>query len=101
MTLIGRPAAAVPLVQAVAAPNLLDDPRQRARYAWEAFSSAMREIASPAPGWHVRGGEQMHAVGYMPRSASRFISNAVHIEPMFPDRPGSRGLVDRWEDLDI
>ena len=54
VTLIGRPAMAVPLVQAAALPTL-DDPRQRARYAWEAFSAAMREITADADGWCVIG----------------------------------------------
>ncbi len=56
VTLIGRPAAAVPLVQAAALPSL-DDPRQRARYAWEAFSAAMRELTADADGWRVEGVE--------------------------------------------
>lgn len=54
VTLIGRPAAAVPLVQAAALPTL-DDPRQRARYAWEAFSAAMREMTADADGWCIIG----------------------------------------------
>ncbi len=54
VTLIGRPAAAVPLVQAAALPAF-DDPRQRARYAWEAFSAAMREVTNGADGWTVNG----------------------------------------------
>ncbi len=54
VTLIGRPAAAVPLVQAAALPGF-DDPRQRARYAWEAFSAAMRDVAAGADGWCILG----------------------------------------------
>ena len=50
VTLIGRPAAAVPLVQAAALPAL-ENPRQRARYAWTAFSAAMRDVAADADGW--------------------------------------------------
>ena len=54
VTLIGRPAAAVPLVQAAALPAF-DDPRQRARYAWEAFSAAMRDVTADADGWCILG----------------------------------------------
>ena len=54
VTLIGAPSAPVPLVQAAAMPTL-DDPRQRARYAWEAFSAAMRDLAPGADGWCILG----------------------------------------------
>ncbi len=54
VTLIGRPAAAVPLIQAAALPTF-DDPRQRARYAWEAFSAAMRDLTADADGWCILG----------------------------------------------
>ncbi len=58
VTLIGRPAAAVPLVQAAALPTF-DDPRQRARYAWEAFSAAMGDLTADADGWRILGGGEM------------------------------------------
>ena len=58
VTLIGCPAAAVPLVQAAALPAF-DDPRQRASYAWEAFSAAMREVTAGADGWSVQGGDRV------------------------------------------
>ena len=66
VTLIGRPAARVPLVDVAAAP-LLDDPHQRARYAWEAFSAAMREITADTDGWRVQGGEDVDRAGAVPR----------------------------------
>lgn len=54
VTLIGRPAAPVPLADVAVAP-ILADPRERARYAWEAFSAAMREITAGSHGWVVIG----------------------------------------------
>lgn len=57
VTLIGRPAAPVPLIQAAALPAF-DDPRQRARYAWEAFSAAMRDVTAGADGWIILGGAE-------------------------------------------
>ena len=55
MTLIGRPAAPVPLMQALAVPAI-SDPNERARYAWEAFSAAMAEVSAGYDGWRVQGG---------------------------------------------
>ncbi len=54
VTLIGAPSAPVPLMQAAALPAF-DDPRQRARYAWEGFSAAMRDLTSDADGWCILG----------------------------------------------
>lgn len=101
VTLIGRPAKAVPLFQAVAAPNLLEDPRQRARYAWEAFAAAMRDVTASAHGWHVCGGEQVRAVGYMPAHPAWCRPAAVYLEPMEPRRIYKDGLVDRHEEIDL
>lgn len=57
VALIGRPAAPVPIVEAMGAP-MLGDPRERARYAWQAFSTAMWEVVpADAHGWLIsRGG---------------------------------------------
>jgi len=74
VTLIGRPSAPVPLVQAAAMPAL-DDPRQRARYAWAAFSGAMRELTSEADGWIVGGAERYRTIPIQP--AGRFIRLAA------------------------
>ena len=47
VTLIGRATAVhVPLQQALAAPDLMG-PKERARYAWSAFSAAARELFRP------------------------------------------------------
>ena len=63
---IGRPSAPVPLVQAASMPTL-DDPRQRARMAWQAFSAAMRDITSDADGWAVLGAaERYRAIPQIP-----------------------------------
>ncbi len=64
VTLIGQPSAPVPLVQAAALPAL-GDPRQRARYAWEAFSGAMRELTADAHGWRVLGAGDVRGHGYI------------------------------------
>ena len=78
VTLIGAPSAPVPLVQAAAMPTL-DDPRQRARYAWEAFSAAMREVTAGADAWIVSGGERMTAIPHYQLPASGHIApKAVH-----------------------
>jgi hypothetical protein len=55
VTLIGQPAAAVPLVQAAALP-VLGSPLERLHYAWEAFSSAARDLTAGADGWCILGG---------------------------------------------
>ena len=88
--LIGRPAAAVPLVQAAALPTF-DDPRQRARYAWEAFSSAMREVVDGADGWSVMGGERLTPISHYGLAADGHVApRAIHYvrEPrQDPGRP--------------
>ena len=101
MTLIGRPAAAVPLVQVVAAPNLMGDPRQRAQYAWEAFSAAMRDLSAPHPGWFMRGGERVATVGYMEAEHPWFIAEALRYEPLFPNKLGSHGIVERSKRIEF
>lgn len=67
VTLIGRPAAPVPIVDAIGAP-LLGGPRERARYAWAAFSAAMWEIVpADAHGWLINCGGARRA--YEPEDA--------------------------------
>ncbi len=69
LTLIGQPSAPVPLVQAAAMPTL-GDPRQRALYAWEAFSGAMRELTTGADGWIMHGaGERFTPLPGVPAEA--------------------------------
>jgi hypothetical protein len=73
VTLIGAPSAPVPLVQAAAMP-MLDDPRQRARYAWEAFTSAMREVAAGTDGWIIRGGDRLTPLPHLGLKAGPWIT---------------------------
>lgn len=56
VTLIGRAAAQpMPIVEAMAAAPTFASPRERARYAWAAFSSAMRDLTADAHGWVITG----------------------------------------------
>ena len=78
VTLIGRPAQAVPLVQAAAMPAL-GSPTDRARYAWEAFSSAMRDVAAGADGWSVMGGERLTPISHYGLAAGGHVApRAIH-----------------------
>jgi len=43
----------------------LDDPRQRARYAWEAFSAAMRDLTVSDDGWRITGAGDVRGCGYV------------------------------------
>ncbi len=68
-TLRGQPSAPVPLIQAAVMPAL-GDPRQRARYAWETFSGAMREITAGADGWCIMGAaERTTPLPHVPAAA--------------------------------
>ena len=98
VTLIGRPAVRVPLADVAVAP-LLDDPRQRARYAWEAFSAAMREVTAGADGWHVQGGQRLRTIG--PVAECAWIdARAINTVPL--TEPGYRhGYQDRHASLDL
>ena len=98
VTLIGRLSAPVPLTRCAAAP-IMTGPYDRARYAWEAFSAAMREITADAHGWNVQGGQNTVSVGYMKADAPWCRPVAVYCVPMYPDRPESRGLVDRHREI--
>ena len=101
VTLIGQPAAAVPLVQAAALPTF-DDPRQRARYAWEAFSAAMLDLTAGADGWRVNGAGAMRmpfdrdAVTYCHLAE---VSFDVSREPATSRRPGL--VVERHREIHL
>ena len=82
VTLIGRPAARVPLADVAVAP-LLDNPRQRARYAWRAFSAAMQEVHADAHGWQVSGGQYGGADPWLTVRTS-------HKVPLYTDPDGIR-----------
>ena len=78
VTLIGAPSAPVPLIQAAALPAF-DDPRQRARYAWEAFSAAMRDVTADADGWSVIGGERLTPIPHYGLAAGGHVTpRAIH-----------------------
>ena len=78
VTLIGAPSAPVPLVQAAAMPAF-DDPCQRARYAWEAFSAAMRDVTAGADGWSVMGGERLTPISHYGLDAGGHVTpRAIH-----------------------
>jgi len=97
VTLIGRPSAAVPLVQAAALPTL-DDPRQRARYAWEAFSGAMRELTAGADGWCVLGAaERVTPLPYLPAEAFMRVAAIRYVVDSEPRCPGL--IVERHEEM--
>ena len=98
VTLIGKPAATVPLLQAAAAP-MLSDPRERARYAWEAFSAAMREITADADGWLVMGAGERKPFGHLP-GGSFLTLKSVHYRPgNEPQAPLL--IVEKWRDIDL
>jgi len=98
VTLIGRPSAPVPLVQAAAMPAL-GNPAERARYAWEAFSGAMRDLTVSADGWRITGAGDVRGCGYVePYSFLRTV--AVHYErDTEPRCPGL--IVERHREIDL
>ena len=101
VTLIGRPAAAVPLVQAAALPTF-DDPRQRARYAWEAFSSAMRDVAAGADGWSVMGGERLTPIPHYGLEAGGHVApRAIHYVREPRQDPGRPFVYERAVELQL
>lgn len=77
VTLIGQPSAPVPLVQAAALPTL-DDPRQRARYAWEAFAAAMRDLTTDADGWTILGAAERYRDIPQQRAGSFLRTASIH-----------------------
>ncbi len=94
VTLVGIPGAPVPLSQAMAAPAL-GNSRERARYAWEAFSGAMREITAGADGWCVLGAaERVTPLPYLPAEAFmrvgaiHYVTEYYHVnrQPMIIER---------------
>ena len=102
VTLIGAPSAPVPLVQAAAMPAF-DDPCQRARYAWEAFSSAMRDVAAGADGWCIIGAADRWTPlpGPHPNTGSFLRLAAVHY--VDERRPGSPRpfMVERHREVEL
>ena len=102
VTLIGAPSAPVPLVQAAALPALAD-PRQRARYAWAAFASAMREVAAGADGWCVLGAaDRWTPLPGVHRRASSFLRVAA-VHYVDERRPGADRpfLVERHQEIGL
>ena len=102
ITLIGAPSAPVPLVQAAAMP-MLDDPRQRARYAWEAFTSAMREIAVGADGWCILGAADRWTPlpGPWPNTGSFLRVGAIHYVYEPRKDPARPFVYERTRELDV
>ena len=98
VTLIGIPAAPVPLSQAMAAPAL-GNPRERARYAWEAFSGAMRELTSGADGWCVLGAaERVTPLPYLPAEAFMRVG-AIHYVREHNPRMRHQMVYERHEEI--
>ncbi len=98
VTLIGIPAAPVPLSQAMAAPAL-GNPRERARYAWEAFSGAMREITAGADGWCVLGAaERVTPLPYLPAEAFMRVG-AIHYVREHNPRMRHQMVYERHEEI--
>lgn len=102
VTLIGAPSRPVPLVQAAALPEFVD-PLDRARYAWKAFSSAMRDLASDADGWCILGAADRWTPlpGPYPNTGSFLRVAAVHY--VDERRPGAERpfFVERHRELDF
>jgi len=100
VTLVGIPGAPVPLSQAMAAPAL-GNPRERARYAWEAVSGAMRELTAGADGWRVLGAaERVTPLPYLPAGAFMRVA-AIHYQTEYYSRNGQPMIVERHEELDL
>lgn len=97
VTLIGKVAAPVPLMDVAAAP-FLGDPRERARYAWEAFSAAMRELTTDAHGWRVQGGETV-PFGYVAGGSYLRTQRVDYLPDTEPRCP--RLIVEQGHDLNI
>jgi len=99
VTLVGIPGAPVPLSQAMAAPSL-GNPRERARYAWEAFSGAMRELTAGADGWCILGAvERVTPLPYLPAGAFMRVAAIHYVRDSDPRCPGL--IVERHEELDL
>ena len=102
VTLIGRPAQAVPLVQAAALPSF-DDPRQRARYAWEAFSAAMRDVAAGGDGWCMVGAGDRWTPLPGPYSQTGSFVRVVELHYVDERRPGASRpfMVERHREVEL
>ena len=99
LTLIGRPSAPLPLIQAAALPSL-DDPRQRARYAWAAFSAAMDDVTAGSSGWRILGAGKVRPCGKY--EGNEFLHLAqVHFEVDRDLRFPSDLIVERHRDIEL
>ena len=76
----------------------LGDPRQRARYAWEAFSAAMGDLTTHAHGWRVLGAGDVRPEGRYPGSTFLRVVE-VHLEHLDPS--GMDLIVDRHREIDL
>ena len=101
VTLIGAPSAPVPLIQAAAMP-ILASPTERARYAWEAFSSAMRDVAAGADGWSVMGGERLTPISHYGLDAGGHVTpRAIHYVREPRQDPGRPFVYERAVELQL
>ncbi len=83
----------------MAAPAL-GKPRERARYAWEAFSTAMRELTAGADGWCVLGAaERVTPLPYLPAGAFMRVAAIHYVRDSDPRCPSL--IVERHEELDL
>jgi len=66
----------------------LGDPAERARYAWEAFSGAMREITAGADGWCIMGAaERLTPLPHLPAEAFVRVAAIRYVREHDPRRP--------------
>ncbi|MGI3903047.1 MAG: hypothetical protein ACRYGP_30175 [Janthinobacterium lividum] len=101
VTLIGAPSAPVPLVQAAAMPTL-DDPRQRARYAWEAFSAAMRDVTAGADGWSVTGFDRVTPVPHYGLTANTHCrARAIRYRYTDVGSPRGPGVYEDFDEVEL
>lgn len=99
VTLIGRAAEPVPLADVAVAP-ILENPRRRARYAWEAFAAAMSEVTAGSDGWHVHGGRRFRSAGRA-TAGSWLDVRSLHVVPIPGDARYAAGLMDQHGALDL
>ena len=101
VTLIGAPSAPVPLIQAAALPAF-DDPRQRARYAWEAFSAAMREVTAGADAWSISGGERITPIPHLGLESAVWVRpNALRYVYEDLGSPRGPGVYERSVEIEL
>jgi len=78
--------------------TLIGNPRERARYAWEAFSGAMRELTAGADGWCVLGAaERVTPLPYLPAVAFMRLGAIHYVRDSDPRCPGL--IVERHEEI--